>query len=279
MDVTDNGPGIAEEQLGAIFERFTRLNQGEDIQGSGIGLALVKELVEGNGGTIEVQSIVGSGTNFVIYLPIIKQHSDSYVDSQVVTKERVQRAIAMQSDELMGGSECTNIVEASLVDEEEHLHTKPKLLIVEDNADLRAFIRDILAEKYDCYLANNGEEGVNRALDLVPNIILSDVLMPKMDGFELAHAIREEELISHVPLILLTAKGDDESRMKGWREKVDDFIAKPFNPDELHLRIERLLSIREIMRKKVSAELGNHLAKKNEKPISFQSKRDLNNCS
>lgn len=275
LDVADNGPGIAEEQLEAIFERFTRLNQGEDIQGSGIGLALVKELVEANGGTIEVQSIVGSGTNFVIYLPTIKQDSNTVLDVQSVTKERVQTAIALQSDELFENSSDKEPTKSSPTLEEAQSNAKPKLLIVEDNADLRTFIRDILADKYDCYLANNGEEGVSRALELVPNIILSDVLMPKMDGFDLAHAIRDEELICHVPLVLLTAKGDDESRMKGWRENVDDFIAKPFNPDELHLRIERLLSIREIMRKKVAAELGNHLAKKNDNPISFQSKRDL----
>ncbi len=271
IEVRDDGPGIAHEDIDKIFQRFTRIEQGEDIQGSGIGLALVKELVSSNNGRIEVQSILGAGTNFVIHLPLLDDQSVAVTRVANTNLSALQTSIA--HTEPGYGKATSSVLEKGASLEEEETG-RQSILIVEDNPDLRAFIQDILSPDFNCILAKDGEEGVKLALSSVPTLILSDVLMPKMDGFALAQKIREEESTSHVPIILLTAKGDDESRMQGWRENVDDFIAKPFNVDELKLRINRILSIREIVKKRLAAEIGNNLLRKNEKPISFQSKRD-----
>jgi DNA-binding response OmpR family regulator len=149
-----------------------------------------------------------------------------------------------------------------------------KLLIVEDNPDLRRFIAESLKDEYELDIAKDGLEGLKRAQAAIPDLILSDVLMPNMDGYQLSNAIRSDDATSHIPIVLLTAKGDDLSRMKGWQEEVDDYLSKPFKMSELKMRIKRLLSVRDILRKKHTSELTNNLATKNDEAISFQTKKD-----
>lgn len=164
---------------------------------------------------------------------------------------------------------------ATFSETDEDSNERFKILIVEDNPDLRSFISESLSNEFELELAENGEQGLKKAQENIPDLILSDILMPKMDGYELANAIRSDQATSHIPIILLTAKGDDLSRMKGWEEQVDDYLTKPFKLKELKLRINRLLTIRDILRKKHTSELHNKLATKNQEVISFQSKRDL----
>lgn len=268
LRVKDNGKGISPENQALLFERFTRFDAGEDVQGSGIGLALVRQLVDSNGGEISVVSEPGIETEFIVVLPIgvigddetaqiskVQILDSDLEESEITTIEATQQAEDTQSDEM-------------------NKSDKTRLLIVEDNADLRSFIRDSLVNDYELEVAINGAEGLKKAQENIPDLILSDVLMPVMDGYDLANAIRNDEATSHIPIVLLTAKGDDLSRMKGWEEQVDDYLTKPFKLRELKLRIQRLLGIRDILRKKHTAELSNNLATKNQKAISFQTKRD-----
>lgn len=270
--VKDNGPGICSENLEIIFERFTRFDAAENIQGSGLGLALVKQLATSNGGDIEVESKVGSGTTFSVRFPL-----------NVKANAKITRAPKLPVIDIEFANETsannsgakTDIQRAAPSSKNEvAVLSKPKILIVEDNADLRLFLSDSLQENYEIDIAINGQQGLKQAQEAIPDLILSDVLMPVMDGYELANAIRSDEVTSHIPIVLITAKGDDLSRMKGWAEQVDDYISKPFKLSELQVRIKRLITIRDILRKKHTSAVANNLATKNHEAISFQTKKD-----
>lgn len=269
LKVSDNGKGISEENQELLFERFTRFDADEKLPGSGIGLALVKQIVQSNDGSISVESKPGEGTSFFVNFPDnVGQDEEITQVSKVQILDSELNSISMHNIELQTPT-------ATLPDTDEDNNEKFKILIVEDNPDLRSFISESLASEFELELAENGEQGLKKAQENIPDLILSDILMPKMDGYELANAIRSEQATSHIPIILLTAKGDDLSRMKGWEEQVDDYLTKPFKLKELKLRINRLLTIRDILRKKHTSELHNKLATKNQQAISFQSKRDL----
>lgn len=271
LEVADNGKGISPENLEVLFERFTRFDAAENIQGSGIGLALVKQLVSSNNGEIEVASKLEEGTTFTISLPL-NVSADEEVTRTTNVHVLETDVIAQQSTE----SGIEDISAQILSDQYQsgELQARHRLLIVEDNQDLRTYVSESLKDTYDIEMAINGEQGVQKALESVPDLILSDILMPIMDGYELANAVRSNEATSHIPIILLTAKGDDMSRMRGWEEQVDDYLTKPFKMDELKIRINRLLAIRDILRKKHTSEIGNNLATKNQEVVSFQTKRD-----
>lgn len=257
LKINDNGPGIEEDKLPVIFERFARLEQGENISGSGIGLALVEELVKANNGKIGVKSIVGVGTSFTINLPIKKTARQDIDTVKVFSPDR---------DMLEWTKE-----------EEVDVDTKGKkvALIVEDNKDLRRFIKQSLSGLYHCIVAIDGEDGLIKAKEMVPDLIISDVLMPKKNGFELAKALREDELTSHIPIVLLTAKGDKESRMEGWQSDVDDYIEKPFDVDELLVRLERLMSVRSILKKRYGQEISNEIGQQDgHAAVRFEDERD-----
>ncbi|XOV77856.1 MAG: ATP-binding protein [Aestuariibacter sp.] len=268
MTVTDDGPGISEENKKRVFERFTRLDAGEHIQGAGIGLALVNELVVSNKGKILLESEPGQGASFTVYLPLATDQNSKI--AQVNASVDFYTSI---EEDATDSENATNAKTDSI--QEAKKDVAANILVVEDNKDLREYIAENLSQDFTITTAKDGEEGFKKSISNIPDLIISDVLMPRMDGFELSRALREEQSTSHVPIILLTAKGDDESRMTGWRENVDDFIAKPFNVEELKLRINRLLSIREILKKRFSQEVSNNLATKNKNPISFQSKKDM----
>lgn len=271
ISVSDNGPGISKENLKLLFERFTRFDVAENTQGSGIGLALVKQLVTNNGGDITVDSTVGVGTVFRVCFPLNVE-----IDATVTKMPALQVLDCDFSDETSTGVEeqLSGKKSTRLGYKDNDSTSQPRLLIVEDNIDLRSYLSDSLNKCYEIDMAVNGEQGLKKAQDAIPDLILSDVLMPVMDGYELANRIRSDAVTSHIPIILITAKGDDLSRMKGWEEQVDDYISKPFKMSELKIRIKRLLSIRDILRKKHTTALENNLATKNQQVISFQTKKD-----
>ncbi|MFT4937085.1 MAG: signal transduction histidine kinase/DNA-binding response OmpR family regulator [Paraglaciecola sp.] len=237
LNVTDNGPGINEDMQSKIFERFLRLEGTEDISGSGLGLALVKEIVEANSGTIEVHSRPSEGSRFTVTLPMTAG-DERKLPQPTQFQQRLQDEVIVEQQET---DPITTVNESRSME---------SLLVVEDNPDMRAFIVDSLQHQYHCLTANNGVEGIERAIETVPDLIISDVMMPGKTGFELVETLREHDLTSHIPIVLLTAKGDESSRMTGWRMNVDDYIAKPFNMNELQARVARLLSIRKILQRK-----------------------------
>jgi len=245
IQIIDTGIGIPADKLEAIFERFNRVldKNSEQVTGAGIGLALVKNLVKVHQGKIDITSQLGQGTQVTVTLPIINEVDESEINLQ--TNDEI---IEMELISL------TEQAKQQLVDDQLSLVQKdseqPTVLVIEDNQDMRDYIVGSLGDDYQTITASNGEEGVNLAKQEVPDLIISDIMMPKKDGFETTKELRNNDITSHIPIILLTALGDHENRIKGWQEKVDEYLTKPFNTEELKTRIVNLLEIRNILKRR-----------------------------
>ncbi|MEZ4687328.1 MAG: ATP-binding protein [Bacteroidia bacterium] len=227
--VSDNGIGIPEDKLDQVFVRFFQIDDSNTRhgEGTGIGLALTKDLVEAFGGTISVESTEGEGSTFIVRLPI-----------------RNTAAIEEESGEMLQLKQ--NKKELSHPEEEGPVGTAPyNLLIVEDNDDLVTYLKTVLGEHYKLLVARNGEEGINMAIREVPDLILSDVMMPEKDGFELCQTLKEDDRTSHIPIVLLTARSDAESRISGLARGADAYLPKPFDQEELMVRLENLIKLRQ----------------------------------
>ncbi|GAC20454.1 hybrid sensor histidine kinase/response regulator transcription factor [Paraglaciecola arctica] len=260
--VTDSGCGIAKSDQKKIFERFTRLENSNGVQGTGIGLALTKELIDHLGGTITVESEIGKGACFKFTLPRVKPSKLARTLSKQPTPQKLPHKPAYTAEQL--GAACLSEakgkdsiqlennpnLEVYYFDNDNNLLTKPSVLIVDDNSDMREFIKSGLTNSYVILEAENGQQALDSALKNSPDLIISDVMMPVMDGFELLKSIRNEVAVSHIPIILLTAKVDQQSKLKGLSDLADDYITKPFDGRELLMRVQRLLEIRVILQKR-----------------------------
>lgn len=246
--IKDSGIGIAFEQQEKVFERFVRVHDENETQvpGAGIGLALVKELVESCGGSIELNSEPGQGSAFIVTLPLAKLAD---IESQLSFDEQ----IIEQEKEILMPSPISENEELEPVDEV--ATDKPQVLIIEDHPDMQQFIAESLKADYHCLFANDGEQGIKLAIEQVPDLIVTDLMMPKKDGFEVARVLRDDLKTSHIPIVMLTAKGDDESRLEAWKTDIDEYMAKPFNQDELLLRAKNLLNIRYLMGQRLTKEI------------------------
>ncbi len=236
LHIQDTGIGIAPEQLPYIFDRFYQISQSKNGKtnyssgggGTGIGLALTKELIEQMGGNIQVESIVGQGTTFFVQLPISRKAPFAEFNKTIAPivageKEVNEEDIALQTDQPN---------DLSLV------------LLIEDNSDVRAYIRATLGEDYKILEAVNGQQGIDMAIEYIPDLIVSDVMMPEKDGFEVCQTLKQDERSSHIPIILLTAKADVDSRLEGLEYGADAYLAKPFHKEELLIRIRKLIELR-----------------------------------
>ncbi|MEN8194096.1 MAG: two-component regulator propeller domain-containing protein [Bacteroidota bacterium] len=239
IKISDSGMGIPEKDLPKIFDRFYQV-EGSNTTGTGIGLSLTKELVEMHHGIIEADSTIGKGTAFTIAIPLGKEHLHDeeviYDKSELVLKEE---------------NEDENLNSLS-VDKE------PIVLVVEDNKDLRDFIVSILKSKYRLYEARDGEEGYEKAFKHLPDLIVSDIMMPKMTGDKMCERLKNNQITSHIPIILLTAKSSDEDKISGLEMGADDYLIKPFNNRELVARINNLLVQRKNLREKYLRETEIH---------------------
>ena len=244
VKVSDTGIGISKHMHEKIFERFSRVldENSEQVTGAGIGLSLVKSLVESHGGSIFLESELGKGSCFTITLPIINEITE------IEVKENTNDEIVKM--ELMSLSTQTASNDRLALDTRELGGDKPSVLVIEDNMDLYNYILESIRSDYNVLAAPNGTVGVELAIKHVPDLIVSDIMMPKMDGFEVTNALRENEITNHIPIILLTARGDRESRLRGWQEKADEYLTKPFDIDELKVRLDNLLNIRNILKKR-----------------------------
>ncbi len=253
IKVIDNGIGIPQDQLSNIFNRFysdQRLVPRKEHfmqESSGIGLALTKALVELHGGTIEVESTLNKGSIFTIGLPCGK---DWLKENQIIQPS--QEGDIPHAGELSGDD--LGFIEAGTdTDHPENPDlSKPLILIAEDNKELRTFIRNNLLEKYSVIEAPNGEIAFQKAVTLLPDLIISDIMMPEMDGLELTKRIKTDEKTNHIPVILLTAKSTVEDRIEGIGMGADSYIPKPFYFRHLDVRIEKLIHLRNTLRKKYS---------------------------
>jgi signal transduction histidine kinase/AraC-like DNA-binding protein/ligand-binding sensor domain-containing protein len=248
LSVKDTGAGLTTDQQRDIFKRFRRLESHQAIEGIGIGLSVVEEVVKVNNGRITVDSELGVGSEFVVRVPLaeaVEAHEQSHISTLV---QQLQR----ESVEVAEAAPSTDSGEAPVEDV-----TLNTVLVIEDNHDMRQHIVDIISTHYNCLTAENGVKGVAVAIEQVPDIIISDVMMPEMDGFKVARIIRADERTSHIPLMLLTALNDKTSRIKGWRENVDAYMTKPFDRDELLIQLENMLTIRDILKKKAGQDLSS----------------------
>jgi signal transduction histidine kinase/ligand-binding sensor domain-containing protein/DNA-binding response OmpR family regulator len=247
IQVSDTGIGIAKDKLEKVFERFNRVmdENSEQVTGSGIGLALVKSLVESHDGSVELESELGQGTTITVTLPIVNE-----VDESQINVHQNDEIIAM---ELMNVS-SSGLHESSIAQSAETIQStgKPTVLVIEDNDDMRQYIVESIGQQFNTLVAADGQAGLELAIQEVPDLIISDIMMPKLDGYQTTKALREAQITNHIPVVLLTARGDRDSRLKGWEEKADEYITKPFDVEELIIRISNLIEIRNILKRRFS---------------------------
>ena len=243
IKVTDTGVGIPADQLDKVFDRFYQVDasQTREQEGTGIGLALTKELVKVQQGTITVNSEVGKGSEFIVTLPLGKPAEAPSPTSQLRTPT-AQRPTAATVVEENEPSEISAAMKQGAI-----------ILIIEDNADMRAYIRSYLAATYIVHEAKDGVDGIEKAKEVIPDLIICDVMMPRMDGFEVAKILKAEEKTSHIPIVMLTAKAGQESKLEGLEKGADDYITKPFDAKELLIRSRNLIEGRRKLRERFSA--------------------------
>jgi signal transduction histidine kinase/AraC-like DNA-binding protein len=231
LEVSDNGPGIPADEIEHIFDRFYRV-EGTGEVGSGIGLALTKELVVAYGGTIAVRSLHGQGSTFRTRLPVTQ---DALPEGSVILPPSLPNPGPSSSPEARPTPTDNSQTAAKQL---------PTVLVVEDDHDLAAFIRDVLSPFYHLLHAGEGGAAIRIAVDTTPDLILTDIMMPGMDGIAFCHAIRNNSKTSHIPVIMLTAKADQASVNAGLNQGADDYLTKPFDPRELKMRISNQLASR-----------------------------------
>jgi signal transduction histidine kinase/DNA-binding response OmpR family regulator/ligand-binding sensor domain-containing protein len=243
--ISDTGVGIPADKLPHIFNRFYQVDGSitREQGGTGIGLALVKELVEMHHGTISVTSQPEVGTEFIVSLPLGREHlqPDDIVEVRV-EESKAELTPKATVSENMPTPDYETVPDQGII--------RPIILVVEDNADVRQYIRENLLLSYQVIEAGDGSAGIAKALETIPDLIISDVMMPKQDGLELCRILKNDEKTSHIPIILLTAKAASENKIKGLQTGADDYLIKPFEPKELVTRVINLIELRRKLRKR-----------------------------
>ena len=252
--VQDTGQGIDEKDLPNIFDRFYQVDDSMSRkgEGTGIGLALTKELVKLMGGKIEAQSQLGKGSTFKVALPVTNQAEPEQQAKQNNLEEKAVFQYLAISQPRQKDLLTTTTSE-----------DKPRLLVVEDNPDVRQFLIACLEEQYNITTADDGQMGIDKAIESIPDLIVSDVMMPEKNGFELTETLKQDERTDHIPIVLLTAKADFDSKISGLEKGADAYLAKPFEEKELLVRLEKLLELR----KKLQARYINSTEPTKEKRI------------
>lgn len=241
IEIADEGIGIAVEKQHSLFQRFESLVKQNILQpSSGIGLSLVKEMVEMHHGTITVNSQPGVGSRFTVSLPLQREIFEEDVQVEFILNDS-QNSAPHPVDSMKAPEE---------MEEKEAFENNSdgfSILVVEDNEELKAFLKSILSENYTVITASNGEEGLQHAVDDLPDLIISDVMMPVMDGLEMIRQIKENNNICHIPIIVLSAKASLDDRIAGLEQGIDDYITKPFSATYLKTRVASLLRQRKAL--------------------------------
>jgi signal transduction histidine kinase/DNA-binding response OmpR family regulator/ligand-binding sensor domain-containing protein len=250
ITIKDSGVGISKENAERVFDRFYQVQDHlkTAVGGTGIGLSVAKEMVKIHGGKINVESAEGIGTSFIVKIPVIYEEVFEVVNELDLVKKSEFIKLKFPENE--------NDETQTVPENEEHVKDgKSKILVVEDHADMREYIREELEGEYEIIEAVNGEDGLNKALTHGPDLILSDIMMPQMDGLEFCKRIKTDERTSHIAVILLTARSSQEYKMEGLETGADDYLIKPFYSDELLLRIYNILETRKKLREKFGKTL------------------------
>jgi signal transduction histidine kinase/serine phosphatase RsbU (regulator of sigma subunit) len=258
LTVGDSGTGIAPAQLDHIFERFHRIDgaRSRTHEGSGIGLALVRELVKAHGGEITVQSEVGGGTEFTVRLPVAAQTalttSQSIVmDPTPATLAPVAKRAGSFAAEAMRWVESPQAELATrplTADEAAMRRLMPAVIVAEDNADMREYIERLLQPHYRVTIVSNGAQALDAAREHTPDLILTDVMMPVMDGFALLKAVRSDTKLKAVPVVMLSARAVEGSAVEGLEQGADDYVVKPFSARELIARVNANIALARLRR-------------------------------
>lgn len=228
IEVRDNGVGIDEQFQGEVFSKFYRIPDTSDVKGSGLGLSFVKELVTLLNGEISLESRVGQGSKFTVTIPI----------------ERIDKP----------PKEIKSVASSN---SEESLPKQQVVMVVEDNYEILKLLRDVLNEKYKVYTADNGRDAIQKMKKHVPDIIISDIMMPLMNGIELCHFVKQDEVLGHIPVILLSAKSQLSDKIEGLESGADAYITKPFNISELQHTVGSILNQRKKIFEKFSSNVLN----------------------
>jgi CheY-like chemotaxis protein len=244
--VADTGPGIAKGEQERIFDRFYRIegNNHHKAGGTGIGLSLTYEMVKLLHGDIRMKSIIGKGTVFMVTLPLGLKHLKE--NEFILKKEDIH-------------SPQLNVIENEPIDTHSSATVANQnitVLIIEDNEDVRTFIRESLQSDYKILEADDGLKGLATTTAAIPDAIISDVMMPGMDGRKLCAKLKNDERTSHIPVIMLTARASTHDKIEGLECGADDYIFKPFSMEEIETRIRNLLKQRELLRKKYAGYIG-----------------------
>ncbi|MCF8368878.1 MAG: response regulator [Bacteroidales bacterium] len=256
IKIADTGIGIRKEKLPYVFDRFYQVDEKQmrTNLGTGIGLALTKELVELHHGTINVDSESGMGTTFTLFFPAGKNHLSADEIFESSSRPMLQDHEFSNEDYLYVQDVTTK---SEIKPETSYNNKLPLLLIVEDNDDMRSYIRSYLTGLYNIIEAANGKEGAEKAIEQIPDLIVSDLMMPFVDGSEMTRQLKSDERTSHIPIILLTAKASRETKLEGLELGADDFLTKPFDTEELLVRIKNLVEQRRKLRALLSKHLGD----------------------
>ena len=255
IKVSDTGPGIPSHRIKHIFERFyveVGSKRMKTSEGTGIGLSFTKNLVELHKGGIDVESEIDKGTTFYIWLP---KNKEAYLNVEGVSfyeQEESKTFISQVNAESHAVGVLDEIVDQNLSRSRSKL---PLLLVVDDNPDIRAFVKQGLGDKFEIYEAENGQKGLELANKLMPNIVITDILMPIMDGIEFCDKLKTAQETSHIPVVMLTAKTSNEWEIEGLKTGADAYIRKPFDMDVLELRLLNILKLREEFRKRFNRDI------------------------
>ncbi len=272
LTVSDTGTGIPGDQLERLFERFRRVEgaRRRSHEGSGIGLALVKELVELHGGQVTVESTVAVGTTFTVDIPFGQKHlARGRILTEQMTPVTLKGSAESYVREALGwlpGQERLHLQIAPVAagdgapgDSLIETSDKPRILLVDDNTDMRHYVLSLLSARFEVITAANGLEALAALEHVHPNLVLSDVMMPEMDGLALLAALREHPVTRLIPVILLSARAGEESRIEGIEAGADDYLVKPFTARELIARVEAQLKMTRLRREAIEQKAAMNL--------------------
>ena len=267
LQVRDTGAGIPEEHREQIFERFHRIEstQARTYEGSGIGLALVQELVKLHGGSVRVESAVGAGSTFTVTVPCGKEHlpAGRIQAGQFVASTKIQAEAYVEEARQQAGNQPGAAIDAAMLSQQvslvPRLEPSPSgkrepIVLADDNADMRQYLTRLLSERYEVHAVSDGLQALEATRQLRPALVLADVMMPHLDGFGLLRAIREDSAITGTPVILVSARAGEESRVEGLEADADDYLIKPFAARELLARVAANVKMANLRRETAERE-------------------------
>ncbi|AFH50022.1 Signal transduction histidine kinase [Ignavibacterium album JCM 16511] len=243
VSVWDNGIGIDEKEIDKIFDRFHQATDShkKNYSGFGIGLSLIKEFVDLHKWNIEVKSKKGEGSEFTLTIPLYDYLDETQKLKEEKVDDKSDYREEIKSEQLIESTEKS-----------EQTRAKPTIMIVEDSEDVRFFLSSLLKDEYNLILAENGRDAIEKSIEQLPDLILSDIMMPEMDGLEFCRKIKSDWKTGHIPIILLTARITIDDKVEGLELGADDYITKPFNTKELRVRIKNLLEQRRKLKERYS---------------------------